>query len=156
MKRVATVMAVVLLALTLTACSSSGGSSYGEIDIDKLAEDLLETVTSDSLSQTADSLIPSIYLLDEDAIESAIAYSSSGATACEITVIECSESVEASDVEEKLQDHVDSQKTLYASYNESEADRLKTAIIKSSGYYTVLCVCDDTDRAEEILKEYGF
>lgn len=48
------------------------------------------------------------------------------------------------------------QKNLYASYNAEEAGRLDDAIIKSAGKYTVLCVCDDTDKANEILKENGF
>ncbi len=161
MKKFTVLITAVLLAFTLTACSGSGssggnGSDPVEIDINALAEELLTTVTSDSLSETAASLIPSIYFIDEEDIESAVSYASSGSTACEVTVIESKDEEDTKDVEEKLQSHVDSQEELYSAYNESEAARLKTAIIKSTGVYSVLCVCDDTDGAEEILKNYGF
>ncbi len=162
MKKITVMITVLLLAFSLTACSGSGSGgssgSSGSVDIDpnELAEALLATVTSDTLSETAESLIPSIYLIDEDEIESAVAYASSGSTACEVAVIESRDEKETADVEEKLQNHVDSQEELYATYNESEAARLKTAIIKSAGRYTVLCVCDDTEEAEQILQDYGF
>ncbi len=154
-KRLTAVLCAVSAALVLSGCGSNKEEAVS-IEIGTLAEELLETVTSDSLSETASSLIPSIYYLDEDAVVSAVAYASSGATSCEIAVIESADADDAATAEEKLQTRVDNQTELYATYNESEADRLDTAIIKSTGVYTVLCVCDDTDAAEKILDSYGF
>ncbi len=155
MKRMTGVLCAVSAAVMLTSCGAKTDETVS-IEIDALAEDLLETVTSDSLSETASSLIASIYYLDEDAIASSVAYASSGATSCEIAVIESADEDDVTEVEEKLRTRVDNQEQLYATYNESEADRLDSAIIKSAGAYTVLCVCDDTDAAEEILQSYGF
>ncbi len=155
MKKITTVFFAALISITLFACGSNNSSDV-EIDPSALADALLQTVTSDTLSQTASSLIPSIYSIDENDITSAIVYASTGATACEIAVIECKESGDTSDIADKLQTHVDSQEELYSTYNQSEAARLKTAIIKTAGNYAVLCVSDDTDEAETILKEYGF
>ncbi|MCD7763466.1 MAG: DUF4358 domain-containing protein [Lachnospiraceae bacterium] len=155
MKKLTAILCAASAAIMLTACGSDKEETVS-IEITDLAEDLLETVTSDSLSETSESLIPSIYYLDEDAVASAVAYASSGATSCEIAVIESAESEDVETVEEKLQTRVDNQTELYSSYNQSEAARLDTAIIKSTGTYTVLCVCDDTDAAEEILESYGF
>ena len=59
-------------------------------------------------------------------------------------------------MEKLFKTRVDNQSSLYASYNEGEVAKLDKAIIKSAGAYTVLCVSDDTDKANEILKEYGF
>ncbi len=155
MKKGIGILCAAAAAIMLTACGSKQEET-ASIEIESLAEELLETVTSDSLSETASSLIPSIYYLDEDAVVSAVAYASSGATSCEIAVIESADTEDAATAEEKLQTRVDNQTELYATYNESEADRLDTAIIKSTGVYTVLCVCDDTDAAEKILDSYGF
>ncbi|MCD7716576.1 MAG: DUF4358 domain-containing protein [Lachnospiraceae bacterium] len=155
MKKMTAILCAATAALMLTACGAKKEETVS-IEITDLAEELLETVTSDSLSETSESLIPSIYYLDEDAVASAVAYASSGATSCEVAVIESADTDDVETVEEKLQSRVDSQTELYSSYNQSEAARLDTAIIKSAGVYTVLCVCDDTDAAEEILEAYGF
>ncbi|MCD8336026.1 MAG: DUF4358 domain-containing protein [Lachnospiraceae bacterium] len=157
MKKMTAFICAAALALSLTACGS--GTKDNEtvtIEISELAEALLDTVTSDTLSETASSLVPSIYYLDEEEVASAVAYASSGATACEVAVIESTSADGTEDVESGMQTRVDNQIELYTSYNESEAARLETAIIKSAGVYTVLCVCDDTDAAEALLESYGF
>ena len=141
-KKFAAVLCTALIALTLTACGG-GKSKDVTVDTAKLADELLTTVTSDELSKM--SVDPStVYLYQSDDVTSAIAYASSGATACEVAVIESKDAANAESMEKLLQDRVDSQKALY------------DAIIKSAGKYTVLCVCDDTDKANEILKNYGF
>ncbi len=152
-KKFAAVLCTALIALTLTAC---GGGKNKDVTVDtaKLADELLTTVTSDELSKM--SVDPStVYLYQSDDVTSAIAYASSGATACEVAVIESKDAANAESME-RLQDRVDSQKALYASYDAASAGKLDDAIIKSAGKYTVLCVCDDTDKANEILKNYGF
>lgn len=155
MKKFTTMICTALLALSLTAC---GGGSNKDVTVDtaKLSEELLTTVTSDTLSQTSSDLIPSIYFVEADDMESGVAYASSGATACEVAVIQSKDASKTGDVEKLFQNRVDNQSELYASYNQGEVDKLDKAIIKSAGAYTVLCVCDDTDKANDILKEYGF
>lgn len=155
MKKITAMICTIAMALTLTAC---GGSKEKEVTVDtaKLANELLATVTSDTLSETASDMIPSIYFIEADAIENSAAYASSGATACEVAVIQSKSADSTADVEKKLQNRVDSQSSLYASYNQGEVEKLDKAIIKSTGAYTVLCVCDDVDKANEILKNYGF
>ncbi len=143
-------------ALTLTACGG-GGSKDVEIDVEALASDLLKTVTEDSLSQTSSDMLPSIYFYEEDTVEEAIAYTSSGTTSCEIAVVKSKDAANASKIEDLFQTRVDNQAELYASYNAPEAERLENdAIIESAGAYTVLCVCDETDEAKDVLKKYGF
>ena len=155
MKKWTLVLCTAAAALCLTAC---GGKKEPEVSVDpaKLAEELLDTVTSDTLTQTASDMLPSIYFYEKDDVASAVAYASSGATACEVAVIESTKADNTSNIEKLFQTRVDNQSSLYASYNEAEVAKLDDAIIKSAGTYTVLCVCDDTDKAEDILKEYGF
>lgn len=146
---------MLLLAFCLTACSK--GNSDITVDVDKLAEELQEqTVTSDVLALTAAQMLPSIYFVDEAQMEKGTAYLSSGATACEVAVIECKDAGATADVEKLFKTRVSNQSDLFSSYNAGEVSKLNNAIIKSSGKYAVLCVCDDTDKAQEILKNYGF
>lgn len=154
MKKITMMLCIAAMALVLTAC----GGKEKEVSVDpaKLAEELLTTVTSDTLSETASDMLPSIYFFEDGTIESGTAYASSGATACEVAVVKSKDAKNASAVEKLFQTRVDNQSSLYASYNEGEVAKLDKAIIKSAGAYTVLCVCDDTDKANEILKEYGF
>ena len=133
-----------------------GGSKEVSVDTAVLAKELLTTVTSDTLTETASDLLPSIYFFEEDSIASGIAYASSGATACEIAVVQSKDAKNAEAVEKLFQTRVDNQSSLYASYNAGEVEKLDDAIIESAGAYTVLCVCDDTDQAEKILEKYGF
>lgn len=155
MKKFTAIICTIAMALTLTAC---GGSKEKEVTVDtaKLADELLAAVTSDTLSETASDLLPSIYFVEADDMENGVAYASSGATACEVAVIESKDAAKTGDVEKLFQTRVDNQSALYASYNQGEVDKLDKAIIKSAGAYTVLCVCDDVDKANEILEKYGF
>lgn len=154
MKKFTAILCTAAMALTLTACG--GTKKTVTVDTAKLADDLLSAVTSDTLSETPSDMVPSIYFIEADDIENSAAYASSGATACEVAVIQSKDSDHVSEVEKQFQNRVESQSSLYASYNQGEVDKLDKALIKSVGTYTVLCVCDDVDKADEILKDYGF
>lgn len=143
-----------LLVFGLTGCV--GKEKEVSVDTAKLASELLTTVTSDTLSETASDMLPSIYFFEASDIAEGVAYASSGATACEVAVVKSTDAKNTANVEKLFQTRVDNQSSLYASYNQGEVEKLDAAIIKSAGAYTVLCVCDDTDKANEILKGYGF
>ena len=154
MKKLTALLCTAMLVLGLTGCG--GKEKEGTVDTAKLATELQTAVTSDTLSETASDMLPSIYFFEADDIAEGVAYASSGATACEIAVVKSTDSKNTSNVEKLFQTRVDNQSSLYASYNQGEVEKLDAAIIKSAGAYTVLCVCDDVDKANEILKEYGF
>ncbi len=73
-----------------------------------------------------------------------------------LPVIKCKDASYTSDVQKLFEQRVSNQTTLYSSYNAEETKKLNAAIIKVSGQYVVLCVCDDTSKAESILKDAGF
>ena len=64
MKRFTAMLCAAAMMLGLTAC----GGKDKEVTIDpaKLASELLTTVTSDSLTETASDMLPSIYFLKEN------------------------------------------------------------------------------------------
>ena len=141
MKKLKLILVTLLSLLLLAACGSKKSSGEVTTDPSTLAKQLAEeTVTSDTLSE----------------VEASSAYMSTGASACEAAVIKCSNADYASEVSDLLKQRVSNQKDLYSSYNAGETTKLENAIIKTSGNYVVLCVCDDTSKAEEILKNAGF
>ena len=154
-----TISLTVLALMTAFVLCACGGKKESEVTVDsaKLAKQLAEeTVTSEELTELASSMIAGTYYISDDISAGGSAWKGTGATACEVAVIEVKDSSKTKDVEGNLKEHIDSQSELYASYNAGEVEKLDKAILKSAGKYTVMCVCDDTDKAESILKDYGF
>ena len=128
-----------------------------EIDIETLAGELLGTVTSDSLTRMDESIAGYTYFWENEKVKDSIAYTSSGSTACEVAVVEVYDASDAEGIKSSLETRVQNQRSLYASYNTAEAERLESStLIKTAGPYAVLCVCDDIRQAQEILEAYGF
>lgn len=154
MKKLYALLLTTLMLLSLTACGGGGEVTAKASD---LANDLAKaSVTGDSLSEISSDIMVSTYFVDAQKVEDSSALLSTGSTACEIAVIKCSSSDYASEVKTLFENRVKSQSDLYASYNAAEVTRLDSAIIKTSGSYVVLCVCDDVDAANEVLTKAGF
>ncbi len=148
-----------LLIASMCLLGGCGGQKNSDVTVDTaaMAKELAENaVTSDTLTETASAMVGTIYNLSDDVLAGGSAYMSAGSTACEAAVLESKEASQTKDVESALETRVKNQSDLYASYNAGEVEKLDKAIIKSAGKYTVLVVCDDTDKAEEILNKYGF
>lgn len=157
MKKLKIVLIALLSMLLLAACGSKKESKEVTVSPSDLAKKLAEeTVTSDTLSEVNTDIMASTYFVDTTKIESSSAYMSTGASACEAAVIKCSDADYVSEVEKLLKNRVSNQTELFSSYNAGETKKLEGALIKTSGNYVVLCVCDDTGKAEDILKEAGF
>lgn len=155
--KLAALLLVVLTALMLTACGGGSKSKDISVDVQKLADELNQgTITSDTLTAGPKEMIAKNHNIPDDQFANGAAYVNAAATACEVVVFECKEASQTKDVEKAFKDYTDHQAELYASYNAGEVDKLKAAVIKTAGKYVVLCVCDDTKKAEEILKGYGF
>ena len=157
MKKLKLLLITLLSVLLLAACGGKEETKEVTAVPSELAKKLAENaVTSDQLSEVSAAIMASTYFVDTTKLESSSAYFSSGASACEAAVIKCKDSSYVSEVKTLLESRVKNQTELYSSYNAGETKKLEKAIIKTSGNYIVLCVADDTAKAEEILKEAGF
>lgn len=142
--------------LMLTACGGkSSGNADISVDVNQLCKDLEGTIDSE-VSEVSSDIIASTYFFDMDQIEASAAALNSGSNACEVVVLKCKDASYTSDAEDLLKKRVASQSDLFASYNAPEVAKLDAAIIKTKGSYVVFCVTDDTDKANEIIKEAGF
>lgn len=156
MKKKLTILLVVMtMAFVLTACKGTNSEDIN-VDIAKLCEDLQATVTSGELAIVSSDILASTYFFDMTKVEESTAALSSGASACEVAVIKCSDSSYVTEAKELFEARVKNQSDLFADYNAPEVAKLDAALIKTSGNYVVLCVTDDTAKAEDILKEAGF
>ena len=154
-KTIITFAAAMFAAFSLTACQ--GGSSKTSLDVSSLADDLnAKTIKSDTLTETSSDMLSTIYFFENGQVSESKAFMSSGATADEICVVKCVDENAAKAVTELFQTRVNNQSKLYESYNADEVGKLNDAIIKNSGSYAVLVVCDDYDEAGDVLKEAGF
>lgn len=155
-KIVSMALASLMLILSLTAC----GGSAKEVSASAadLAKQLSETVSDGTLSSdpVVSDILASTYFVDMEQVEESAAYMSTGATACEVAVIKCKDSAYTSEVADLFKSRVESQSELFASYAPEEVEKLDAAVIKTSENYAVLCVTDDTAKAESVLKKAGF
>lgn len=157
MKKMITVLfTVALMGLLLTGCGGSEKAKEITAAPSKLAEDLSKTASGDTLSAVTSEILASTYLVDTEKIEDGAAFLGTGATACEAVVLKCTDDSYPKEVKKLFETRVKNQSDLYASYNAAEVENLDNAIIKVSGNYAVLCVTNDTETAEKILKEAGF
>ena len=141
-KITAVMLAAVCAALLLTACGGGGSKGTSSIDVSALADELnKDTVKNDTLTETSSDMLSSIYFFKDGQVTESKAYMSSGSTADEICVVKCRDDATTDDVEKLFQSRVQKQSDLYATYKAEESDKLKKAIIKSTGSYTVLVVC---------------
>ena len=88
-------------------------------------------------------------MAEVDASIAQAAYRNASMNPEEITILKSSESPDS-----LIDAYLDTQKTSYDSYMPEEVKKIEHVIRKTSGEYTVVIVCNDTDKAETILKDY--
>ena len=126
-----------------------------EASVEAISGDLLNNIAyADDLS-LLDAEVAAMFIDfgSADIVNSAV-YESSGATAEEIIVVECSSEADAKNVKKSLEARVEEQKISYEDYVPEELVKLNKAVIVQNGNYAVLSVSDEPDAAEEIIGSY--
>lgn len=168
-KFVYTVALGLVLVSSFTACSKNEGDGSKKVtetaettedadtDVDALtvAEKLLEEGDfKDNLAAVDKGIaMTRLYGLDESIVEDAAFYTNSNATAEEIAVIKVADSTSLEQVKKAYEARVESQKDACRDYLPEEMPKLESAVICEYGNYVILCVSDDNDRIEGIIKE---
>ena len=150
MKRVISLMLSLLLVLALAGC---GGSGEKDVDAAALAAELAEKVSfSTALKELPADQVGNYLTLPEGT--QAAAYMGSGMSMEEIFVIRCSGKNEAAAMKTAAEALVASQIDAVRPYQPESVPRLENAVLVQKGNVVVLCVTDDTDTAEQIIKEH--
>lgn len=139
-----------------TAASSAKSSQAAAVDVTKVADRLLNEIKyDDKLAEAEKESIDVIYPgLPKDKIKAMKIYvSSSGGTSEEIAAFEANDEETAKEIETKLNERVDAQKTSFKNYVPEELKRLENALVIRKGNYVYLSVSGDPDKAKSIIEE---
>lgn len=144
-----------LTATVATACGKSKNKDYS-IDVSELAGKLYGQIEfEDELNPCRDEAFFIKYGIEnKDDIVNQSTYLSTNATTEEISVVECIDETVAETVKAAFEKRVAQQKSTFASYAPAEVARLDNAVITKLGKYVILCITADTDKANEIIKQY--
>ncbi|QIB70247.1 DUF4358 domain-containing protein [Aminipila butyrica] len=155
---------MVMMALGLmTGLAGCGGakettgnvSALEQAEPSALAAYIVEnTVFKDSISQVDGEIFYSLYNLSEEIAPEAVLYSSTGATAEEVAVIQAADG-KVEDVLQACEDRIQAQKEGFENYVPGELDKLSDPILESYGNTVILVVCDDKEAAKKLLDGYG-
>ena len=145
--RAAALVMALALCLALAAC---GGGDAKTIDINVLAEEIVNASTfGEEMNRLDSSVALGIYGCAEGT--SVAAYAGAMATAEEVAVFEAHDSEEVAAIYQALETHLAQQKEALP----EEADLLDRAIIWYFDTYVALCVTDDTEAAKAAFTTYG-
>jgi len=152
------ILVLAMLALTVTGCSSTGSSDMVSMyDLQKTALDsddtLPEMQTVNSSADNAGDLFTYISDVSYDKVEGYfLAYSSKG-LADEIAVVCMKDAADTDDMVKSLQAHVDSRVKMYSTYDPSQVDRAKSALVFNQGRYAILIISDKQQDVKTAILE---
>ena len=136
------------LCLSLAAC---GGEESKTIDINALAEELVNAATFGEPMNSLDSSVAlGLYGCAEGT--SVCAYAGTGATAEEVAVFDCGSSDAAAALVSSPTQRNETRISQYSSYNPTEVPKLESAVIMQGGQYVVLIVAADNSAAKTIAE----
>lgn len=126
-----------------------------DVDVQEVADKLLSDGDFKDELGVVDKTIAMtrLYGLDEAIVEAAAFYTNSNATAEEIAVIKVVGNEDVDTVKAAYENRIEEQKEACKDYLPDEMPKLKDAVIFAKGNYVVLCVSNDSKKAEDIIEK---
>lgn len=145
LNRAAALALALALCLALAACGGSGDSA--EVDIDALAEEMVNAAEfGEPMNKLDSSVATGLYGCAEGT--TVAAYAGTGATAEEVAVFDCGSAEAAEAQAEFLTQRNEVRTGQYESYAPAEVPKLQNAYIHQSGQYVAFCVASNPDGAK--------
>jgi hypothetical protein len=150
--------ASVIAVLLIPALAACGGSEKTdtELNIRDLANALIDGIAfADQMDAASDDAFYALYAIDPsgESIADFVLYTSTGATAEEVSVIEANGAEKADDVFALVQKRISSQKSEFEDYVPGELAKLNDPVFVRSGKYIILCVSNDNASAEKLIED---
>ena len=152
-------ISVMLVVLTLLLCGCGGKTSetVSMYDLRQAMEaadsSLPEMLNASNNDKDAEDLFVNISDMDYDKVDSYfVSYSKEG-KADEIAVIAVRDEADIEEAKKSLQAHKEDRYKLLNQYEPEEVKRIEDGVIFSSGRYTVLIICDDTESVRKAFEE---
>lgn len=135
--------------VTTTTAPTTPAVTFDDAKAKELAQALVDGgIFEGEMAEVDGAIAQDKYKLD-DSVTCITAYRNASMNPEEITILKSSDSKDS-----LIDAYLDMQKTSYDSYMPEQVKKIEHAIRKTSGEYTVVIVCNDTDKAEAILKDY--
>lgn len=142
------ISALICIMVSITGCAKKAIV----INVSGLAERLYNEIDfKSSMNEADDDMFFMTYGIKKEQIVAQKTYLSEGGTAEEISVVECSDSVEAVKVRNAFESRVSNQINSYKDYIPEELEKLNSPVIRVKGKYVVLCISDNNDKANSII-----
>ena len=151
MKRAISLLLTLLLVLALVGC---GGAKTKDVDVAALAAELAEKVKFESNEMrklSADDLTN--YMEVPEGAKVAF-YMGEGMTMEEIIAVQCANEKDAAALKTAMETLLANQIDSARPYKPESVPRLENPALIQNGACVVLCVTDDVDTAEQIIKGY--
>jgi hypothetical protein len=151
MKRAISLLLTLLLVLALVGC---GGAKTKDVDVAALAAELAEKVKFESNEMrklSADDLTN--YMEVPEGAKVAF-YMGEGMTMEEIIAVQCANEKDAAALKTAMETLLANQIDSARPYKPESVPRLENPALIQKGACVVLCVTDDVDTAEQIIKGY--
>ncbi len=148
MKRI---LALLLVAVILTACGKSAVSS---VNVDEFAKAISQSLNFD------DELMPidremAFYIHDvEELVESVCVYLGSGATAEEVAVFKAKNQIAVKELKEEIAEYIEDKRKEYENYIPEEVARINKAVMVENGNLVVLCINQDNEKSRSFIENY--
>lgn len=125
-----------------------------QADVETLGSYLADNIEfKDYMSKVDNDIFFSLFNLDEQMVDDAVLYSSTGATAEEVAVIKAADG-KAEDVVKACEGRIQAQKEGFENYVPEELEKLSKPVILTFGNTVIYVVCDDSDAAEKLITNY--
>jgi hypothetical protein len=143
--------------LALAGCGGAGGRDAEALDMRGLAEALAGGVAfDDRMEEASDNAFYALYAIDpsDESVADFVFYTSTGATAEELAIIEARDEESAPAVLEFARARIASQKAEFENYAPEEMVKLNDPVVVRAGRYIILCLSNDNAAAEAIIENF--
>ncbi len=151
MKRLVSLLFVLLLAFSVVGCSSSA-----DVDLSKVMDDINAQFDSQDLKVLEDSAdLERYYMITEDMVEQfAVEFSTQSSVFTEVVFVEAVDEATASEVATLLNNHYQSRLSEAKSYNPESVAMLESCSVEQNGTYVSLIIGDNATQMKEIYNSY--
>ncbi len=146
---------IVIILGTIISANICVNSEDIYIDMKGLANSLIEArIFEDSLEPVDKDMILNKYNLDSSKVKDLVSYVGTGATAEEILILEMNSKDDLRQAKINIEDEIEERKADFASYLPKEVYKLENYSLENYGNYLILCISNDTNKANDIIKQY--
>ena len=141
-----------MLTLGITACNKKTEIT---LDTTQFANKIAQQgAFSDDLSPPEEGMFEELFSdVDTKNIVSKVAYVGTAASAEQIVVIEAKDEASASDIKEGLKEKLQYDIEQNRDYAPNEIPKLEKPVLEQLDKYVVMCVSNDNNKVEELIKE---